>query len=203
MPWSGVCPKKGSDALRGRVIDYFFDVSHTTGLVIKNLDFFASNLQAVAKATKHMEIDEIHLDSLRFKFPSSSKRMLQKFELPKLTQLVAHNYGKVSVVNCEFFGSEGSALYYWGKDALIQNNLFKWNDWSGQMGLTKNGGCGTVYSSTKNKASGDKFIGNTMLYNGASAGFRPANSSTVTDNLIIGQCDGEIMHDGSGIQVQV
>ena len=148
-----------------------------------------------------MEIDEINLDSLRFKFPSSSKRMLQNFEVPKLTKLVAGNHGRISIVNCEFFASEGAALYYWGKDALIQNNLFKWNDWSGQMGLKKNGGCGTVYSTVR--GSGDKFIGNTMLYNGASAGFRPADRPTVSDNLIVGQGDGEIMHDGSGIQVQV
>ena len=201
MPWNGVCPKKGSDDVRGRVIDYFFDVSHTTGLHIKNLDFFASNLQAVAKSMRKVEIDEIHLDSLRFKFPSSSKRMLQKYDVPKLTQLVSNNLGKVSIVNCEFFGGEGSALYYWNKETTVQNNLFKWNDWSGQMTLTKSGGQGTFYSTPR--GSGDKIIGNTLLYNGASAGFRPSHAPFVTDNLVVGQCDGEIMQDGSGIQIQV
>ena len=148
-----------------------------------------------------MEINEIFLDSLNFKYPSSSKRMLQSYDVPKLTQVVAHNVGTVSVTNCEFFGGEGGALYYWGKDAVVYNNLFKWNDWSGQMGLTQNGGCGTIYSTTQ--AIGDKFISNTMWYNGASAGFRPGDAATVTDNLVVGQCDGEIMHDGSGIQIQV
>merc|ERR1711936_1047951 len=66
--------------------------------------------------------------------------------------------------------------------------------------MGKNGGCGTVYSVTQ--ASNDSFVGNTWGYNGASAGFRPADAPTVTDNLVVGQCDGTIMHDGSGIQIQ-
>ena len=201
MPWSGSCPDFTSDAIRGRVIDYAFDVTFTDGLIIENLDFFASNVQAVSESTKEMEINEIYLDSLNFMFPSSSKRMLQSYAVPKITQVVAHNVGTVSVANCEFIGSEGAALYYWGKNAVVYNNLFKWNDWSGQMGLTQNGGCGTIYSVIQ--AAGDKFIGNTMWYNGASAGFRPGDAATVTDNLVVGQCDGEIMHDGSGIQIQV
>merc|ERR1712213_228286 len=122
MPWSGVCPEKDSDAIRGRVIDYSFDVTFTDGLIIENLDFFASNLQATSVSTKQMEINEIYLDSLNFKHPSSSKRMLQSYDVPKLTQVVAHNVGTVSVTNCEFFGGEGGALYYWGKDAVVYNN---------------------------------------------------------------------------------
>ena len=53
------------------------------------------------------------------------------------------------------------------------------------------------------------FIGNTLWYNGASAGYRPgygrenANIPRILNNLIVGQCDGIIMHDGSGIQLQV
>ena len=53
------------------------------------------------------------------------------------------------------------------------------------------------------QAIGDKFIGNTMWYNETSAGFRPGDAATVADNLVVWQCDGEIMHDGSGIQIQV
>jgi hypothetical protein len=201
MPLSGSCPDKSSDAVRGRVIDYAFDITYTEGLIIENLDFFASNLQAMSESTNKLEINEIYLDSLNFMFPSSSKRMLQSFQVPKITQVVAHNVGTVSVANCEFVGAEGSALFYWGKNAVVYNNLFKWTDWSGQMGLEQNGGCGTVYSVIQ--AAGDQFVGNTMWYNGASAGFRPGDAAQVLENLIVGQCVGEIMHDGSGIQIQV
>ena len=41
MPWSGVCPKKGSDAVRGRVIDYFFDIRYLT---FKNYSPFSISL---------------------------------------------------------------------------------------------------------------------------------------------------------------
>ena len=92
-------------------------------------------------------------------------------------------------------------MNYFGKEAKVHNNLFKWNDWSGQQGLTANGGFGTVYAS--GKSQGEEFVGNTLWYNGASAGFRPGRNAKVLNNLVVGQCDGIIMHDGSGIQVQV
>ena len=76
-----------------------------------------------------------------------------------------------------------------------------WNDWSGQMELTKNGGDGTVYA--PRSSTGEEFIGNTLWYNGASAGFKPGEKPVVKNNLIVGQCDGLIMSDGAGIQIQV
>ena len=91
-------------------------------------------------------------------------------------------------------------MFYSGGDSKVKNNLFKWNDWAGQMGLKASGGFGTVYSKTRSQ----EFIGNTLLYNGASAGVRPGSTSMlISDNLVIGQCDGMIMNDGSGIQIQV
>ena len=148
-----------------------------------------------------IEMNEVYLDSLNFKYPSSSKRMLQDFNVPKITRVVGRSEGTISVQNCEFFGGEGPALFYWGKNAKIHNNLFKWNDWSGQMELTKNGGDGTVYG--PNAQTGEEFIGNTLWYNGASAGLKPGKSPVVKNNLVVGQCDGLIMSDGAGIQIQV
>jgi len=200
MPLSGKCPDRNSDAVRGRVMDYFFNITNTNGLKIEHLDFFASNLQAVTRnrRTGPMEVDNLHLDSLRFRFPSSSKRMLGDYAVPKVTRLIGNRVGQVAVTNCEFVGAEGGALYNQA-NITIHNSLFKWNDWSGQMALTSNGGFGTVFS--KHRAGGESFIGNTLLHNGASSGYFPGHQPTITDNLIIGQCDGEIMSDGSGIQV--
>ena len=107
----------------------------------------------------------------------------------------------IEVINCTFIGAEGSALYYWSKKSKIYNNLFAWNDWSGHMGQKKNGGYGTVYSSPTSKD--EEFIGNTLWYNGASAGLRPGRSSTIAENLFVGTRFGNIMNDGVGIQIQV
>jgi len=175
----------------------------TDGIFISDMDFFASNVYAKSD-TNAVGINEVYLDSLNFRFPSSSKRMLQDYNVPKITEVLAATNGKtlgtISIKNCEFFGSEGSALHYWGKNATVQNNLFKWNDWSGQMGLEANGGAGTVYE--QGPCNQADFSSNTLWYNGASAGFRPGREGRVKNNLVVGQCDGIIMHDGSGIQVQ-
>ena len=90
-------------------------------LPLKNLDFFASNVEAVGLKKNEDEIDEINLDSINFFYPSSSKRMLQDNAVPQRTKLVAKMHGSISVVNCTFFGAEGSALYYWSKKSKIQS----------------------------------------------------------------------------------
>ena len=91
MPWKDACPNEDVNAIRGRVIDYFFDISNTKRLVIENLDLFASNLQVQSSPSMS---SNIVLDSLRFNFPSSSKRMLQDFSVPKvlLTISLFHNH---------------------------------------------------------------------------------------------------------------
>ena len=200
-PNGGACPDRDSGKLRGRTVTHSMVIRTTKNLFLKNLDFFASNVEAVGLTKNVDEIDEINLDSINFFYPSSSKRMLQDDAVPQRTKLVAKMHGSISVVNCTFFGAEGSALYYWSKKSKIHNNMFAWNDWSGHMGQKKNGGYGTVYSSPTSK--NEEFIGNTLWYNGASAGYRSGKFPIISDNLIVGQGDGEIMHDGSGIQLQV
>ena len=205
MPWGSSCPDPDSDAVRGRVMDYAMTITNTDGIYIADMDFFASNLRADSTLPHGMVVNEVYLESLNFKFPSSSKRMLQDYNVPKITEVVAAKGGEavgtISIKNCVFFGSEGTALHYYGKDAKVHNNLFKWNDWSGQMGLTANNGFGTVYVSGQTEK--EEFIGNTLWFNGASAGFRPGKAAKVINNLVVGQCDGLIMNDGASIQIQV
>ena len=195
------CPAKDSGAVKGRVIDYAITITKSKSISLKNMDFFAANLMAEGTKKNVDEVSDITIDSLNFEYPSSSKRMLKDNSVPKHTKLIAKGFGEVNVINCKFFGAEGSALQYWGAPAKIHNNIFSWNDWSGQMGLVANGGFGTVYSSPTSK--NEEFIGNTLYYNGASAGYRSGKTPTVSDNMVIGQADGELMNDGSGIQIQV
>ena len=49
----------------------------------------------------------------------------------------------------------------------------------------------------------EEFVGNTFWYNGASAGYMPGKSPLVSDNWVVGQCDGMILNDGSGITTGV
>ena len=99
-PNGGTCPDRDSGKLRGRTIDHSMIIRKTKNLLLKNLDFFASNIEAVGKTKKADEIDEINLDSINFSFPSSSKRMLQDDSVPKKTMLVAKMHGSISVINC-------------------------------------------------------------------------------------------------------
>jgi len=198
MPLSGVCPDANSDVVRGRILDYAINITHTDGLYISDLDFFGSNLRA------HEKINDIYLDSLNFMYPSSSKRMLQDYSIPSITYVVGdQKHGEtVSIENCVFFGGEGSALHWAGANGKVKNNLFQWNDWTGQQGDPlidddTHGGCGTVFTSRNQKD--EEFVGNTFWYNGASAGYMPGEAPLVSDNWVVGQCDGLILNDGSGI----
>ena len=200
IPFNGTCPDPTSDQVRGRTVDYSMMIRNTTGLLVANVDFFASTLHGIS-TTKNDAIDDITIDSVNFYFPSSSRRMLQEYSVPKSTTLLAKHLGNIRVENCNFIGAEGMALNFGSKKSKIYNNLFKWNDWSGQMSLTSSGGGGTVYSDPGSRNA--EFIGNTLWYNGASAGYRPGKEGIINDNIIAGQCHGKIMNDGSGVQIQV
>ena len=130
--------------------------------------------------------------------------MLRSQAVPKWTRLIAFAsmaqgesvYGRLSVLNCTFEGGEGSALEYAGQNSLIENNMFLYNDWTGH----DNGNGGTVLR--QSHSIGDHFCQNSLLYNGRSAGVRLVYRANIELNEVIGQCEGEIQSDGSGIQVQ-
>ena len=203
MPWDGVCPKTNSGALRGRTMDYAIEISGTDGIYIADINFFAANLNAENPSKRDPIINELYLDSLTFKFPASSKRMLQDFSVPKYINIIGNGKGTCSITNCEFFGGEGPALHTYCNKAKMYNNLFQWNNWSGQQAAGKNGGLGTIYSKVKSPEKSDEFIGNTMWYNGDAHGYKTGESPIMNDNLVAGQCVGEIMHDGAALQLPV
>ncbi|CAL4079397.1 unnamed protein product [Meganyctiphanes norvegica] len=203
IPPNGNCPDPSTTALRGRTIDYGLSITNATGVTIANMTFIASTVHAFNSHGPHhsdMNIDEITLQSIYFKFPSSSHRMLGSSDIPKQTRLTASEeswssyIGRISVINCTFVGSEGVSLIHDGLNNYIHNNLFWWNDWTGQD--DRNGG------TIKGWGRDTEFSSNTMWYNGATSGLRVGFSPTVKRNHIIGQCAGKIQNDGSGIQIQ-
>ena len=204
IPPSGDCPEIERTSLRGRTIDYSVTITNTTGLTIANMTFLASTINAYSVDHEDSHIDEITLDSLSLKFQSSSRRMLRSQDVPNWTRLIAfarmaHGesvFGRLFVLNCTFEGGEGSALEYAGQDSLIENNMFRYNDWTGH----DHGNGGTVLS--QSHSIRDHFRQNSLLYNGRSAGVRLGYRATISLNEVIGQCEGEIQGDGSAIQVQ-
>jgi len=201
IPFNGTCPDGKSDRLRGRTIDYSMKITKTKGLMVKNVDFFASTVEAIGFNKFHEigSIDNITFDSVNFDFPSSSKRMLQDPSMPKTTEIQAKIFGTIRVENCRFTGAEGFALRFSSTNSKIYNNLFEWNDWSGHMTYKNDGGGGTVVSHPGSRNT--EFIGNTLWYNGASAGYRPGIGGIIKDNIFAGQCKGNIMNDGAGLQI--
>ena len=192
--------------LWGRVIDYSMIITDTSEFKIKNIDFFASTIKTSTK--KQKPLVKLDVDTVNFTFPSSSKRMLKDSSVPEPTTLHASNIGKtgkksgdLTVTNCVFKGAEGIALKFQGSNTEIYNNLFEYNDWSGQMSEKADGGGGTVVCNPGSSKS--EFVGNTLSFNGAAAGYRPGKEGIVRGNIIEGQCQGKIMNDGSGVQVQV
>ena len=67
--------------LRGRTLDNVIEIIDSNDVIVANMTFWASNVIA------SNNVDSITLDSLIFKFPSSSHRMLKSEALPKQTTL--------------------------------------------------------------------------------------------------------------------
>ncbi|CAL4158368.1 unnamed protein product [Meganyctiphanes norvegica] len=198
MPDYQGCPDPHMSNLRGRTIDYGLTIWDSTGITISDIDFIAANIKAYSVNNPESHVDLITLDSLRFKFPSSSHRMLKSDREPHQTRLTARNNhykGKVTVYNCTFEGSDGVPLIHDGTGNVISNNLFVYNDWVGQ-----DAGAGGVVHGL---GSEEIFSRNTFLYNGATSGLRPGIRATIEYNHIVGQCEGLIQNDGAGIHIQI
>ncbi|CAL4205320.1 unnamed protein product, partial [Meganyctiphanes norvegica] len=205
IPPNRECPESNSTALRGRTFDYGVTVTNATGITFSNLTFLAANIHASSIDNIESHIDEITLNSIAFKFPSSSYRMLGQNDTAGVTLLDAKARGKgghmvmgrVSVINSTFVGGENGALVTDGKHCIIQNNLFEYNEWSGQTSMLAGGGTIVSYGFE------DRFYGNTVSYNGNSVGYRPMGyGATAQYNHLVGQCAGSLLSDGSAIQVQ-
>jgi len=118
---------------------------------------------------------------------------------PLWTVIRPNRRNSFQLINSTFFGTDGVALEYQGNGVLIQNNLFEYNDWSVALMQRPNGGLGTVISNGIN----DRFIRNTLRFNGAINAFRPNGPNPVVKlNHIHHQCWGVLQHDGAGVQFQ-
>ena len=76
----------GSD-VRGKVQTYAFTITNCTHVVIRDLTFFATTLHG-ASISKDNFISDLTIDSLIFKYPSYSRRMLHEPHPPQWTKLI-------------------------------------------------------------------------------------------------------------------
>lgn len=131
------------------------------------MTFFGTTLKA-RPSSKWDVIEGLLFHSIDFRFPSYSMRMLGIADPPRCTIIEASRGKGFQLINSTFYGTDGMALQYSGKGVVLQNNLFEYNDWSVAIMRQKSGGFGTVISNGED----DKFIRNTLRFNGASNGFR-------------------------------
>ena len=110
-----------------------FTITDNTYLLIKDLTFFATTLDA------RSNIHKLELNSLHFKFPTYSRRMLHETDPPKWTKVFAGK-GSVRIYNNTFYGTDGIALEYGGVNDTVENNVFEYNDWSGANMVKAQGG---------------------------------------------------------------
>ena len=111
------CPETetSEDILRGRTLDEVLEITDSADVVIKGITFWASNIMAANNNNRIM------FDSLIFKFPSSSHRMLKSAAFPKHTKMYGNGH---AVINCTFEGAEGPALQR-GPKEYCTNNMQK------------------------------------------------------------------------------
>ena len=183
------CPDtdESEDILRGRTLDNVLEIIDSADVLVGNITFWASNVIA------SNNVDRITFDSLIFRFPSSSHRMLKSDAYPIATTLDGDDN---AVINCTFYGAEGPPLLYSGSNMLVHNSEFSYSDWAGQGNL----------ATVKDKSSGNpsEFSQNTMYYNGVAHGLRLYQIySNITMNHVVGQCWGQIQSDGASVHIQI
>ena len=85
--WTSDNTKPALNKVRGKVQTYAFEIKDSSHLVLKNLKFFATTIKATNDADANTKVDCLRFDSLEFKYPSYSKRMLGKVSLIEKMQI--------------------------------------------------------------------------------------------------------------------
>ena len=154
--------------IQGRTITYAFTIMKgSSWIVLSGLNFFATTIYIGGKDASE-DVHNIRLESLRFTYPSYSKRMLGSLAVPDTTTLYYNGHltqyaGNFSVFNCTWEYADGQTMSYRGADGMFENNLWHHNDFSCV-------GNGDLFQS---EGVRDQFIRNTVHSNGPSVGFSP------------------------------
>ena len=139
--------------------------------------FFATTI-FMSGTSETDDVSNIRLDSLHFRYPSYSKRMLGSLAVPNMTTiyfngLLSKYAGNFSVFNCTWEYADGQTMRYRGADGVFENNLWHHNDFTCV-------GNGDLFRS---EGIRDRFIRNTVHSNGPSVGFYPGAGTFQDRNL--------------------
>jgi len=130
---------KGMDPTNARVVGknstFAFTIVNSANIVLRNMDFFATTIRTKPWKPKASKIGNLRFENLNFQYPSCSRRILGEAKKPKGMNIIADSNenresGDLTFLNCTWYGSDGVALSFSGKNVLLQNNLLELNDWS-------------------------------------------------------------------------
>eukprot|EP00036_Acanthoecidae_sp_10tr_P002434 CAMPEP_0182945576 /NCGR_PEP_ID=MMETSP0105_2-20130417/55737_1 /TAXON_ID=81532 ORGANISM="Acanthoeca-like sp., Strain 10tr" /NCGR_SAMPLE_ID=MMETSP0105_2 /ASSEMBLY_ACC=CAM_ASM_000205 /LENGTH=748 /DNA_ID=CAMNT_0025085611 /DNA_START=94 /DNA_END=2337 /DNA_ORIENTATION=+ len=192
--------------VRGKAQTYALNVTDAAHLLLANLTFFGTTINAYGR------LPALSLDSINFRYPSFSRRMLGDTSTADSTVLWAEPATRVGasgappdpadssfvVTNCTWFGADGSTVQHYSTAGRWVNNLFAWNDWSGHDTNDHRGMGSTVLMASM--GGDDVFERNTLLGNGPSVGYGAGVRATVRLNRCHLQAD--ISNDGACIQIR-
>jgi hypothetical protein len=141
-------PKNGTDpaslSIRGRNISRSIEISNSSYVKIRGLNFFASNIAVLS--------DHVTIEDCSFTYPDASKRLLGIY--PETSSAASEEYSTYtdgfafSLINCSIEYTEYSALRVInGDNSKIHNNLFRH---LAMLGLGKNGAIEQVNTYTRN-----------------------------------------------------
>merc|ERR1719285_132491 len=124
-----VIPPKGRSChdltnLRGRTVDYGLSITDSTNIAISNMTFFGATINVYGKRNK--SVNDIHLDSIQFLFPTSSHRMLGE-ALEPLKPVISNNLFTYNDWAAQGYDSATAALMTTSVDAKISYNTFLFN----------------------------------------------------------------------------
>eukprot|EP01051_Picozoa_sp_SAG22_P001816 SAG22_NODE_75_length_22256_cov_45.062960_3_plen_634_part_00 len=119
--------------IQARQLEYAFRVTDSTHLKLSNMQFFACTVWVFSiRNVDHVR--HITLDSLKFEYPSATKRMLGDHRHSWPTTLFEKDRAEWCgnhIFNCSWMGSEGDPVVNLrGAGVVMENNLFEYNDWS-------------------------------------------------------------------------
>ncbi|XP_057290464.1 uncharacterized protein LOC130613156 [Hydractinia symbiolongicarpus] len=127
--WTPTGESPAGFKLRGKTQSYAMQIRNSSHLLIQNIDFFATTLNADS-VNATFRVHNITFHSLNFKYHSYSKRMLGDSSLIQWTEVNGiydkrrqNTWGRFTFFNNTFYGSDGLALSYHGSNVTLENNL--------------------------------------------------------------------------------
>ena len=182
-----------SGDIRGKTETYAFDISNSTYVVLRGLDFFGT-------AFRFYDCEQVTVEDCDLSYPSTSKRVLGITSGPEtaiIDQPGQQNPSSCTIRNCTFENADSPAIFMAGESNRIENCSFLNIDFSGAD-------LPNLMASIYMRGTGSVFRYNTLSTAGASETIDPGTAAVMEFNLMsrtgLFQSDGAIFHFVTGNQ---